>query len=372
MPILIHYGELALKGRNRILFEKRLIENIKKGVSGRVIRLQGRLLAESDEIVPVGRIFGISWFAPVYTTEKDLESIKKATLETVKERVKDMKTFGVYVKRADKGFPYTSVEVAKIVGEEIRNTFKLKVDLREPDLPIYIEIADQVFVFFEKMDGLGGLPVGISGRVLCLLSGGIDSPVAAYLMMKRGCNVDFIHFHSFNETKPILQSKVKEIVLTLKKYQAESRLFLIPFIPFQIRLLENYVPQGYELVLFRRYMVKVAERVAKLGGHKALVTGDSLGQVASQTLENLFALKDAVSMPILQPLISYDKQEIIDLSKRIGTYELSIKPYKDCCSIISSRPNTKAKMDLIRRIEQELDLDTLVEKTSKDVDEFLN
>jgi len=370
MITLIHYGELALKGNNRGYFENKLIENIRNACSGRVKRLNGRLVMENGDMERLRNIFGIKWYAEAYRVEKDLESIRKLAVSKISDRVDNISTFGVYATRADKKFPITSVELSGLVGREIVENFNLRVNLKNPELRVYIEIADQAFVFFEKIDGLGGLPVGISGRVLCLLSGGIDSPVAAYLMMKRGCNVDFIHFHTFNDTKPVLQGKVKEIVLTLKKYQAGSRLLLIPYNPFQIRLLENYVPQGYELVLFRRYMVKLAERIAKLGGHKALVTGDSLGQVASQTLENLWALKDAVSMPILQPLISYDKQEIIDLSKRIGTYELSIKPYKDCCSIMASRPNTKADTRVIREREEKMDINSLLDMTYEMAEDY--
>jgi len=366
MPILIHYGELALKGRNRPLFERRLIENIKKAVSAKVIRLHGRIVVESENIEPLKNVFGISWLANAYIVKKDLNSIKKVVLSKVPERLtKDIHTFGVFVKRADKVFPYTSLEVADIVGEEVTKNLRLKVNLKDADLQVYVEISDQVFVFFEKVEGLKGLPVGVSGKVLCLHSGGIDSPVAAYLMMKRGCEVDFIHFHSFNHGERAVNSKVGELVEKLGQYQSRSRLIVVPYHPFHLSLLANSIDSSYELVLFRRFMLKMSESIAKAEGYQALVTGDSLGQVASQTLENLNVFNTSVSMPIFQPLISFDKEEIIGLARKIGTYDISIKPYKDCCSIMARRPRTRIKLDRIEMLEKAMGLERVMEETLK-------
>lgn len=364
MPTLVHYGELALKGKNRHLFEKRLIENIKKVVSGRVLRLHGRLVVESEDIEPLKSVFGISWLANACRVKKDLNSIKKLVLSKVLERsTEGIETFGVYVKRADKSFPYTSVEVADIVGKEIVERLGLGVNLRSPDLRVCIEIAEEAFVFFEKVRGLCGLPVGISGRVLCMLSGGIDSPVAAYLMMKRGCSVDFIHFYNLADSKQVLNSKMIELVDKLNQYQDGSKVFLVPFKPFEIAILRQGINLRHELVLFRRFMASVAERVAVKKGYKSIITGDSLGQVASQTLENLSAVDEAVSLPILRPLISYDKQEIIEISKNIETYEHSLKPYKDCCSLLSSKPFPRANLRLIRDLEARVDIANVVDQT---------
>ncbi len=371
MPILVHYGELALKGRNRGLFEKRLVENIKKVVAGRVLRFHGRIVVESDDIDALKRIFGISWMTNAYRAEKSLKSIKDVVLSKVLEiSTKGIQTFGVFVKRADKSFPYTSVELGDKVGREVVEKLGLHVNLRSPDLKIYIEIAEEVFVFFEKVRGLCGLPVGISGRVLCMLSGGIDSPVAAYLMMKRGCSVDYMHFYNLSDGKSVLNSKIIDLVDILNRYQDRSKLHLVPFKPFQIGILSRGINSQYELVLFRRFMAKVAERVAMVKGYKALVTGDSLGQVASQTLENLCAVDDAVSLPVLRPLISYDKQEIIDISKNIGTYEHSVREYKDCCSLLSSRPATKADLGSARAIEGRLDVEEVVERSAGLIEEI--
>jgi thiamine biosynthesis protein ThiI len=366
MPILIHYGELALKGKNRHLFEKRLIENIKKVASGRVLRLHGRIVVESEDIEPLKSVFGISWMANVYRAKRDLDSIKNVVLSKVLERsTKEIDKIGVLVKREEKNFPYTSVEVADIVGEEVTKNLRLKVNLKHADLRVYIEISDQVFVFFEKIEGLKGLPVGVSGKVLCLHSGGIDSPVAAYQMMKRGCEVDFIHFHSFNYGERAVNNKVGELVEKLGQYQLSSRLILVPYHPFHLSLLENRVNSSYEAVLFRRFMLKMSELIARAEGYQALVTGDSLGQVASQTLENLKVFNTSVSMPIFQPLISFDKEEIVELARKIETYDISIKPYKDCCSIMAKRPRTRIKLDRIEMLEKAMGMERVMEETLK-------
>ncbi|MGB7292022.1 MAG: tRNA uracil 4-sulfurtransferase ThiI [Thermodesulfobacteriota bacterium] len=366
MPILIHYGELALKGKNRHLFENKLIENIKRVGPGRVIRLHGRIVVESEDIEPLKCIFGISWMANAYRAKKDLDSIKDTVLSKVVEKATpDIGTFGVVVNRADKGFPTSSLEVADVLGQEITNNLNLKVNLKKPDLPVYIEISDQVFVFFEKIEGLKGLPVGVSGRVLCLHSGGIDSPVAAYLMMKRGCEVDFIHFHSFNNAERAVSAKVGALVEKLGQYQSSSRLILVPYHPFHLSLLENRIDCSYELVLFRRFMLKMSELISKYEGYQALVTGDSLGQVASQTLGNLNVFNTAVSMPIFQPLISFDKEEIIELARKIETYDISIRPYKDCCSIMARRPRTRIKLNKVETLEKAMGLERVMEESLK-------
>ena len=362
MPILVHYGELALKGKNRSLFEKKLIDNIEKAGGGRVTRYQGRLVVENGDISALKTLFGISWFAPAYKVERDLESIKKLALSKVLEKANNFKTFGVFVKRTDKSFPYDSLEIANNVGQAIVDNINLRVNLKSPELSVYIEIAEDAFLFLEKFEGLGGLPVGMSGKVLCLLSGGIDSPVAAYLMMKRGAIVDHIHFHSYSDSERVVRSKIKEIVQVLQRYQGETRLFLVPYAPFQMGILRKKVDRSYEMVLFRRFMVKIAERIARRYGYQALISGDSLGQVASQTLENLSVFNEAVTLPILQPLISFDKCEIIDLAKKICSYEASIKPYNDCCSILASNPKTKTRLERINLLEEKIDLEKVIDE----------
>jgi tRNA uracil 4-sulfurtransferase len=361
---LIHYGELSLKGRNRDLFEIRLKDNIEAAAGGRITRFRGRFVLYGGNADNLEEIFGISWFADALRVDKNLDSIKRVTLEEVGKRIEGtLPSFGIFVKRSDKGFPYGSMDVAELIGKDIVSEFGMKVDLENPGLSVFIEIADEVYVYFKKNQGLKGLPVGVSGTVLSLLSGGIDSPVASYLMMKRGCIVHYLHFHVFSENKYVKDTKMDQILTRLARFQNEYTLYLAPYYPFETELLRETNTKGHELVLFRRFMVKVAERLALENGCKALVTGDSLGQVASQTLDNIAEVSSVVSLPLFQPLIAYDKQEIVDFAKTIGTYEDSILSYKDCCSIVSSNPRTRANRRHLRELEERIDIDNLVDKT---------
>lgn len=360
---LIHYGEISLKGRNRALFEIKLKENIEAAAGGKVKRYRGRFVMEGGNAGNLKDVFGISWFAESFKVDKDIESLKRASLSEVGKRAEGKSGFGVFVRRSDKRFPYTSPEVAEIIGGEIVGKYGLSVDLRNPELSLFIEIADEAYIYFKKNQGLRGFPVDVSGKVLSLLSGGIDSPVASYLMMKRGCRVDFMHFHVFSDNDYVKETKMARIFRHLDRYQHEYTAYLAPYYPFETEILKAVTTDGHELVLFRRFMVKVAQQVALQNGCKALVTGDSLGQVASQTLDNIVEVHSAVSLPIFQPLISYDKQEIVDLAKRIGTYEGSIEAYKDCCSIVSSNPRTKANRRRLMELEKQFDIDKVVEKT---------
>jgi thiamine biosynthesis protein ThiI len=360
---LIHYGELSLKGRNRSLFENKLKENIERETGGKITKYRGRLVLEKGNPEHLKNVFGISWYAEAIKVDKNYESIKKLVLSKVNDHVTDKNSFGVFVKRADKNFPCTSMELENKIGSEISKTYCLEVNLNSPELSVFIEIADDVYIYFKKKQGLKGLPVDVSGNVLSLLSGGIDSPVASYLMMKRGCRVNFIHFHVFSSNTQIKNTKMNHVFDALDKYQGGSRIYLVPYFQFEMEILKAQNTRGHELVLFRRFMVKVAERIALQNGFKALVTGDSLGQVASQTMENIAQITKIVSIPVFQPLIAYDKQEIIDLAKKIGTYELSIENYKDCCSIVSSNPRTKANTKQILALEERMNMDEVIEKT---------
>lgn len=360
---LIHYGELSLKGRNRDLFEIRLKDNIEAIAGGCIKRFRGRFVLDGGDPESLESVFGISWFAEAIKVEKSLESLVRAVLIEVGKRIQGSPSFGLYVKRSDKGFQYGSVEVAKIIGSEVVSEYGLNVDLKNPGLSVFIEIADEAYIYFKKNQGLKGLPVGVSGKVLSLLSGGIDSPVASYLMMKRGCLVHYLHFHVFSDNEYVKDTKMTKILESLAKYQNGYALYLAPYYPFEAEMLKEINTKGHELVLFRRLMVKVAELLALQNGYKALVTGDSLGQVASQTIDNIAEVAGAVSLPLFQPLISYDKQEIVDLAKLVGTYEESILSYKDCCSIVSSNPRTKANKRHLKELEERIDMDNLVEKT---------
>lgn len=363
MLTLVHYGELFLKGKNRRSFEEKLKGNISRAVGGSVKVLDGRMVVEGGSPELLRTVPGVAWFARAFVVHKDVDEICGAVLGLIEPKVSGGPSFGVFVKRADKMFRPGSMELAKTVGEKVVRQYGLSVNLKNPDLPIYIEIAERCYIHFERINGVGGLPVGSSGQVLCLLSGGIDSPVSAYSMMKRGCRVDFIHFHAFSSNEQIEGSKIIRLVESLNRFQCSSKLFVVPYFPFQLGLLTAGIGAGYEMVLFRRFMVRLSQMVAQERGHGALVTGDSLGQVASQTIENITAVYEVSRIPMLQPLISFNKTEIVELSKVIGAYETSIEPYKDCCSIIVAHPKTKAKPEVVRAIEKKLDIESVLEQT---------
>ncbi len=360
---LVHYGELSLKGRNRVLFENRLKGNIERTAGGTVRKYRGYFILENGDARYLKNIFGISWFAEAYRTNKDYESIERLVLSKLADRLNGKPEFGVFVRRADKRFSLTSMQTAERIGSAISEKFQLPVNLKNSSLSVFIEISDAAYLYFDKIQGLKGLPVDVSGKVLSLLSGGIDSPVASYLMMKRGCRVDFIHFHVFSRNELVKGTKMCNLLRRLDSYQGRSSIYLVPYYPFEIETLRIASNKGYEVMLFRRFMVRIAQMIALRSHSKALVTGDSLGQVASQTMENLAQVNSAAKLPIFQPLIAYDKQEIVDLAKRIGTYEASVDAYKDCCSIVSPNPRTRADSRELNKLEERMNMGELVLKT---------
>ena len=368
--ILIKYAEITLKGDNKNFFEKKLAENIKRLLKKnkikyeKIVRFRTHMIIHTKEkeekIRPViEKIFGIANFSFAYTCEKDIEKINKFVLSKT-SFMKKSKTFKVDASRQNKSFKHNSMEIGRIVGETIYNKYKIKGDMKNPETTVYIDIADNAYIYFEKIQGLGNLPVGCAGKVISLLSGGIDSPVASLLAMKRGCYVTYVHF--YNNEKDI--QKIIKLVKILNNYQLSCKLYLVPFSIFQISA-ANVFP-NYEMILFRRYMLKIAQKIAEIEYAKAVVLGDNLGQVASQTIDNLAALEyENTKMPILRPLITFSKQEIIDLAKKVGTYDISIQPQKDCCSIVSRTPSTKANVEKVLEQEKQMDIDKLVEKTMK-------
>lgn len=374
---LIHYGEISLKGHNRPLFERKLVENILRVTSplglNRLSRFRGRIVLKLDSFSDVDSltsalktVFGISWFTMAYEVEQDLGSIRTKLREVVPNFISSSDQFRVLAKRADKGFQKSSMDLNRILGELVQSTTGAKVSLKAFNKEVFVEVsAGKAFIFFDKVRGLGGLPVGVSGRALSLISGGIDSPVAAWLAMKRGCNLSYVHFHPFSDHRQVLGSKVIDLVRLLCRFSGSTKLHLVPSYIFQISMASG--PERHELILFRRFMLKVSEALALKDGAEALVTGESLAQVASQTLQNLGVIQAGMRLPVLRPLITYDKQEIVDLAKSLGTYELSIKPYKDCCSILARHPETKAKLETIERLEKHLDMDDIVDRTLREV-----
>lgn len=370
--ILVHYGELALKGLNRPYFERKLIENMGKALDGqehgKIRKLQGRILIELSEASNIGeieealkKVFGIAWFAFCYVTEAEKESIKKCVKEKI--TLADGEKVKVSTTRADKTLPFTSMDLNRELGEYIAKNFNVKISMKEPQKEILVELVDgKAYISDRKIKGLYGLPVGVSGKVLHLLSGGIDSPVAAWLLMKRGCEVDFLHFHAFEKFDEKRNAKILDLVKILKKYCFRTKVFFVPFYPFEAEAVE--APMRYRLILFRRFMVRVAEKIAKTHNINALGSGENLAQVSSQTLENMAVINSVTSMPILRPLLTYEKNETVNLAKQIGTFEVSVKPYKDCCSLfIAKHPVTKAKQEVVEAIESKLHLEEAIKES---------
>ncbi|MEM2995114.1 MAG: tRNA uracil 4-sulfurtransferase ThiI [Candidatus Bathyarchaeia archaeon] len=375
--VLIHYGELGLKGLNRPYFERKLIENIRKTLDGleykNVKKVQGRIVLELSEKSDTAKIrealqkvFGVSWFAFAFTTEANINAIKR--LLTKNFRVEANLKVKVSTKRADKALPFTSIEVNSELGAYLAEKFNAKIDLKEPQKTFFVELVNgKAYVFDEKFRGLYGLPVGVSGKVLHLLSGGLDSPVAAWLLMKRGCQIDFLHFHAFEKFDRQRCSKILELMRVLAQYGGVSKTFFAPFYPFEAEAVE--APIKYRLVLFRRFMVKVAEEIAKKYDIKALGTGENLAQVSSQTLENMAVISRATEFPILRPLLTYEKNETVNLAKQIGTFNISVTPYKDCCSLfLAKHPTTKAKLEVVESIEKKMNLAEAIKETLEKVE----
>jgi len=370
--VLVHYHEIALKGKNRPMFVRRLADNLRLATQGlgvkEIRRLTGRLalMLAPDAAVPairhqVANIPGIANFALAYRTPLQLDILKPALVEALAGRT--FHSFSVQTKRGYKAFPLTSPEINRDVGHYLQEHFGAAVDLEHPDLTVSIEILPhEAFFYFDRESGPGGLPVGASGLVACLLSGGIDSPVAAYRMLKRGCTVVFLHYHSYPILTRVSQEKARDLVTLLTRYQFASRLISIPFAPIQQRIVAE-VSAPARVVLYRRFMVRIAEALAQIVGAKALVTGESLGQVASQTLENLAVIEEVTTMPILRPLIGMDKQEIITQAQALGTYEISIVPDQDCCTLFVPRhPMVRAASQEMAQIEAKLDMTSLIQQ----------
>jgi thiamine biosynthesis protein ThiI len=368
--IVVHYQELALKGRNRPWFIGHLVRNIKRATADagveRVRALMGRIevvLGESADWNDVQRrlqrVFGIANFSRAGRSSLDVDEMARAILDDLGDR--NPATFRVSARRADKRFPLTSPEIEREVGGRIKMARAWRVDLSAPELTIHLEVlTDHAFYFFGKERGAGGLPTGSSGRVACLLSGGIDSPVAAYRMMRRGCSVQLVHFHSYPILSMASQEKVREIARLLTGYQLESRLHLVAFGELQ-RQIVLAVPPPLRVVIYRRLMMRIASRIARTHRARALVTGEVVGQVASQTVENLAVIDSAAPMPVLRPLVGMDKDEIIAEAQRLGTYPISIIPDQDCCQLFTpSHPSTRARPREVESAEAGLPMDDMV------------
>ena len=369
--VIIHYQEIALKGRNRPWFIARLVANIRTAVSDldvvRVRALMGRIelvlgdTAEWNQVRDrLRRVFGVANYARAQRTERNLDHLAASIIADLP--ADDVQSFRVTAKRADKAYALTSPEIEREVGARICAARGWKVDLSRPELIVRIEVLPrEAFYSLGRHLGPGGLPSGVSGPVLCLLSGGIDSPVAAYRLMKRGCRVRFVHFHSYPILSHVSQDKVREIVQHLTEYQLVSRLYMVAFGELQRQVVLS-APPRLRVVLYRRLMLRIAEQLARRTRAGGLVTGESVGQVASQTLENIAVIAASVSgLPILRPLVGSDKDEISRDAMAIGTYLISIIPDQDCCQLFTPRnPATKARLVEVEAAERDLPIDEMV------------
>jgi thiamine biosynthesis protein ThiI len=393
--IVVHYQELALKGKNRPWFLGRLVRNLRRALSdldvrnvralmGRVEVVLGPGVVRAEVNERISRVFGIANFSYAGSTPidqgrsadalakaertgptADLDAIANAILNDLGDRT--CTSFRVSARRADKRFPITSPQIEREVGGRIKEARDWTVNLDDPDLVIHVELlTDRAFYFFGKERGPGGLPTGTAGRVVCLLSGGIDSPVAAHRMMKRGCTVTFVHFHSYPILSRASQEKARELVTLLTRWQQRSRVYLVAFGEIQQQVVLA-VPGPMRVVVYRRLMMRIAEAIAQARGAQALVTGEVVGQVASQTLENLAVIGSVATMPIFRPLIGMDKDEITAEAIRLGSYPISIVPDQDCCTLFTPRnPLTRARLDEIVAAEQALPIDELVARAVRE------
>ena len=368
--VLIRYHEIALKKGNRAYFTEMLKRNILasvKDLGAKEIRsLHARLLLTfRNEIEPeiiiarISSVFGIANFSLVRRTERDIDELRRQILSGINGS--QFTSFRIDTQRGDKTFALNSVEINRQLGAAVQEKSGARVDLTNPEFTVFVEVLPKdAFFGFNKLPGPGGLPVGASGRLVSLISGGFDSPVAAYRMMQRGCRVIFVHFHSAPYQDKTSQVKVRDLVKLLTGHQFQSRLYMVPFGEIQ-RQIVAAVARPLRVVLYRRMMLRIAEKIARKEKAKALVTGESLGQVASQTLENMTVIQQAITMPILRPLVGMDKQEIVDQARRIGTFETSSIPDQDCCQLfVPKHPSTKARFDEVAADEAKLDINELV------------
>ncbi len=371
-----HYHEIALKGKNRSLFVERLVLNIKlqlagvsiisvRGYEGRIVISHENDSATTQEIKKrLAHVFGISSYAPAHVVPADIDEIKNGVVRLIAGHMKTVGaiSFAVRTKRSDKRFPYTSSEVNGMVGGAVVDALHAKVDLEKPEVVVSIEIlSHEAYVMFDKYAGPGGLPVGMSGRAVALLSGGIDSPVAAWRVMKRGAEIIFVHFHSYPHTSRASIEKVRRLAEIVGAYQTSRKIYFIPFAEAQREIVMRADPK-YRVILYRRLMMRIAARIGQTERAGALVTGESLGQVASQTMENIAVTDASAALPVFRPLIGSDKEEIIARAKKIETYETSIEPHDDCCTLFMPKnPVTRARLVDVLREEAKFDSQKLID-----------
>ena len=373
--ILLKLGEMVLKGLNRHSFEDKLQANIHRRLNGlgrfRVYTRQSTTYVEPMEDScdmdaaweAMKKVFGVVGLSRARACDKDKDAILRAYHEYLDDRLRSARTFKVETRRADKTFPMTSIQLSQYVGGELDELYpNLQVDVHHPELTVYVEIRDYAaFVHANPDPGAGGLPVGINGRAVSLLSGGIDSPVASYMIAKRGVALDMVHFFSYPYTSPEAKEKVLELARLLTPWCGRLTVHVVPFTAIQEELRRSCPEEMFTLVM-RRFMMRIAQRVAKRCGAKALVTGESLGQVASQTMDAMTVTGQVVSIPVLRPVVGMDKEEIVQISRKIGTYDTSILPYEDCCTVFTPRhPRLRPTVEEAEAAEAGLDIEAMVQ-----------
>lgn len=376
---LIKYGEIGIKGKNRYIFEDALVKQIKhalKKVEGafEVTKQQGRIYVEvlseydyDDMVAALQKVFGIVGICPVVHVEDEgFEKLTEDVIEYFKKVYKTLdKTFKVNARRARKNYPLDSMQINYNLGEKILEAFPdMKVDVHQPEILLNIEIREKIYIYSQIIPGPGGMPVGTNGKAMLLLSGGIDSPVAGYMVAKRGVKIDAVYFHAPPYTSERAKQKVVDLAKLVSVYSGPIYLHVINFTDIQLYIYEK-CPHEELTIIMRRYMMRIAEYLAKENGSLGLITGESIGQVASQTMQSLAATNEVCTMPVIRPLISFDKQDIIDISQKINTYETSILPFEDCCTIfVAKHPVTKPNVNIIKRSEKKLEekIDELIEK----------
>lgn len=372
--IMIRYGELSTKGKNKRDFIRKLRShvqstisvfpnaNVKSNHDRMYIELNGEDYEEVKE--KLVNIFGIQSFSPVLQVDKDIDVISEAAVQMVKELYSSGKTFKIGTRRADKEFPLDTMEINREVGAAVIEALpEIEAQMKNPDIMVNVEIRKHgAFLYTHKVKGAAGFPVGTGGRAMLMLSGGIDSPVAGYLTLKKGVELEAVHFYSPPYTSPQALNKAKDLNAKLAKYAGPIHFISVPFTEIQEEI-KNKIPDSYSMTLNRRFMMRITDQLREERKALAIVTGESIGQVASQTLESMVAINDVTSTPVLRPLVSMDKTDIIDLSKKIDSYDLSIQPYEDCCTVFApQRPATKPDLDEVLRLEKKLDVDALVQR----------
>ena len=375
---IVRCGEVALKGMNKPYFERMLLDRIKKllkrfdGVNA--YRHEGLIYVRADKslnddpqaiIRQIGKVFGVASISPAMECESNMESIGKTAVEYMMQQINErgVKTFKVEAKRADKNFPVKSPDISRQIGAAILKGCKvLRVDVHDPDVRLFVDVRhDLSYIYQDKIPGYGGLPLGTNGKGMTLLSGGIDSPVATWMMAKRGMLIEAVHFHSYPYTSQRAQEKVEELASLVATYCGRFKMHVINLLPIQEQIVQN-CPEEETTILVRRFMMRIAEKLAKETGCGMLITGENLGQVASQTAEALVVTDASVTMPVMRPLIGMDKVDIMDLAQEIGTYEKSIEPYEDCCTVfLPKHPATKPKLEKILASESKLDCEALID-----------